>query len=615
MGADPSGTTPRPSPPRASLLRGVRSTILAATLVPIVGLVVLAAVAIGAAEDARRTTGDLADRIRGAVTVAEVEMAVRAEVGVYRGWIAGRPSAGDALAGATEALDIEAALAAQLRRVTDDALADLAGRPRLQDEVGGATLADRLAAARAAYTLGDPVELGRQIDAVRAVHLDALMVNADPATVEGAELVRLAALTAPSRSLIEEGSFLTEALIAGWLTDSQLAGLSAAIERTDRSVDELAGLIAAETEPQRQEIERRMSDGSWASVRRAALDLPRSAADRVAPDPLGLLGLISGGTEMTEALLSLGDAVADQRLAALDADVERAEQRRNALVVASLVVVVGSVVFAARYGGRLSRRLLTLHRITDRLRRGDLSPPDESVAPGRHDEIDDLAKVVDDLRTTVGLTLAAVDSLADGSAVPAVLDAGLPGATGANLATGIQRLEASTTELRRRADRDALTDLIGRAAFERHLQEIADDGLRACVFFVDLDDFKPINDSFGHDAGDAVLRTIGRRLDRLCRETDLAARLGGDEFGLAVLGVRPQTAEEMSERLRRAVTQPVAIESDLTVRVGVSVGMAVMEPDASVDEVIRRADAAMYVDKQAKSARRTLDPSTRTADR
>ena len=127
----------------------------------------------------------------------------------------------------------------------------------------------------------------------------------------------------------------------------------------------------------------------------------------------------------------------------------------------------------------------------------------------------------------------------------------------------------------------------------------------AAVMFVDLDLFKQANDTYGHDAGDEVLITVGRRLMHSLRAGDTVARFGGDEFVVLCEDVRSgQEAEELAQRVLEAVTEPVRIGPDVTVCVHASVGLVLIDDPASEPEgVVRAADAAMYRAKRNGRAR------------
>ncbi|MFI7589324.1 GGDEF domain-containing protein [Spongisporangium articulatum] len=134
-----------------------------------------------------------------------------------------------------------------------------------------------------------------------------------------------------------------------------------------------------------------------------------------------------------------------------------------------------------------------------------------------------------------------------------------------------------------------------------------------CLFYLDLDGFKEINDTYGHDQGDDVLRTAARRLRRAVGADDLLCRIGGDEF-VAVLTIdtaEPGELEHASDRLREAVCAPVPRRGSggESVAVGVSIGRALIVPGSSVDVAMKAADRQMYEAKQAtRGARKSAPP-------
>ena len=163
------------------------------------------------------------------------------------------------------------------------------------------------------------------------------------------------------------------------------------------------------------------------------------------------------------------------------------------------------------------------------------------------------------------------------------------------------------------ANRIALMDRLSQAlqAMERHPSRVG-------VLFIDLDNFKEINDCFGHDAGDLVLAEVGRRLSALARRTDTVARLGGDEF-VILCGELGDDANVyvIGDRIIRAITAPY-VESGRDLSVTCSVGIVVdSDPGVEPDRLIRDADTAMYEAKKAGRNRyRVYNPARRTrADR
>lgn len=163
------------------------------------------------------------------------------------------------------------------------------------------------------------------------------------------------------------------------------------------------------------------------------------------------------------------------------------------------------------------------------------------------------------------------------------------------------RLQA---QLQHNAEHDPLTDLPNRALFTQRVQQ-AISGRRAsdrgtAVLFIDLDGFKAVNDTIGHQAGDELLVEAARRLQAAVRHGDTAARLGGDEFAALIVGdgTRDRTARErhileLADRLRMTLSQPYDIDGN-DVRVAASIGVAFAEPGLGAGELLRNADLAMY---------------------
>jgi diguanylate cyclase (GGDEF)-like protein len=121
------------------------------------------------------------------------------------------------------------------------------------------------------------------------------------------------------------------------------------------------------------------------------------------------------------------------------------------------------------------------------------------------------------------------------------------------------------------------------------------------VLFCDLDGFKSVNDRFGHNAGDAVLVEVARRLQAAVREGDTVARLGGDEFVVLADSIGPAEAEDLAVRLRGAVTPPMRIAGRV-MRVGVSLGIGWAGCGMTIEEVLHQADKRMYDEKRARGS-------------
>lgn len=160
----------------------------------------------------------------------------------------------------------------------------------------------------------------------------------------------------------------------------------------------------------------------------------------------------------------------------------------------------------------------------------------------------------------------------------------------------IERRKTLEEQLSFQAFHDPLTGLANRRRFMGAVDDALSTGNATAALFLDLDDFKHINDEMGHDAGDTLLSAVGHRLLASIRPGDLACRLGGDEFAVLL----PETdhieeAEGVATRLLSALAAPLEIEG-VAVRVPASIGVAIRRTGESmgVDDLIRRADVAMY---------------------
>jgi diguanylate cyclase (GGDEF)-like protein/PAS domain S-box-containing protein len=167
----------------------------------------------------------------------------------------------------------------------------------------------------------------------------------------------------------------------------------------------------------------------------------------------------------------------------------------------------------------------------------------------------------------------------------------------------VRERKALEDQLRHRAFHDELTGLANRALFEDRLTHALARARRhkawVAVLFLDLDDFKPVNDALGHPAGDALLQEVARRIAECLRASDTGARVGGDEFAVLLEdAASPEEADEIAERLLEAIRQPVVL-SGQELFPSASLGMALEEAGAATaTELLRDADVAMYAAKR-----------------
>ncbi|WP_338333216.1 diguanylate cyclase domain-containing protein [Acetobacter sp. LMG 32666] len=175
-----------------------------------------------------------------------------------------------------------------------------------------------------------------------------------------------------------------------------------------------------------------------------------------------------------------------------------------------------------------------------------------------------------------------------------------------------QRIECLQEQEAQRARHDVLTGLPNRLALMEHLPQALARAQRyassVAVGLIDLDGFKQVNDTYGHEAGDRLLQQLGQSLQALLRQTDYVARLGGDEFVVVFEGLTPDQATEQVEivlnTLHTAVEKPFAVTAEASAVVGMTLGLALYPQDGGdVEHLLKRADMAMYHAKQNKKTR------------
>jgi diguanylate cyclase (GGDEF)-like protein len=236
------------------------------------------------------------------------------------------------------------------------------------------------------------------------------------------------------------------------------------------------------------------------------------------------------------------------------------------------LVIVGALLLLA-FGllawGTISRSLRPIRQLARTARHiGDDSLDERFVVEGR-DEVAHLAQTFNDM-----------------------LD---------RLASGIHARDLYAAHLDHAVTHDSLTRSKNRVAFYRALERVAEPahGDLHAVFVIDLDGFKQVNDTYGHQAGDAVLVEVARRINVLVRPRDTFARLGGDEFALLCEGLAgPEEADRIARRIRIALSRPI-LHRGLELQVGASIGCAVCVRREDAPSLLPLADAAMYRAKRS----------------
>jgi diguanylate cyclase (GGDEF)-like protein len=176
------------------------------------------------------------------------------------------------------------------------------------------------------------------------------------------------------------------------------------------------------------------------------------------------------------------------------------------------------------------------------------------------------------------------------------------------LETDLRRIIELQQELRHAAMHDPLTELPNRTLFldrtEHGLNLAGRNGQWPAVLYLDLDGFKPVNDTYGHHAGDLLLKVFAQRLHEAVRTADTAARLGGDEFAVLLHGpIDGPGIEQVLARIRAQLDLPIELGAERTAKVGASIGVSFGGPDTDIDTLIRRADLAMYTAKRSGRGR------------
>ena len=199
-----------------------------------------------------------------------------------------------------------------------------------------------------------------------------------------------------------------------------------------------------------------------------------------------------------------------------------------------------------------------------------------------------------DVGTFAGSDLALLETFA--RHVATSLDRG-------RLETDLRRVIELQEELRHAAMHDPLTELPNRTLFldrtENGLNLAARNGQWPAVLYLDLDGFKPVNDTHGHQAGDLLLKVFAQRLHEAVRTADTAARLGGDEFAVLLHGaIDEDGVERVLDRIRAQLDLPIELGGGRSAKVGASIGVSFGGTDTDIDTLIRRADLAMYTAKR-----------------
>jgi len=181
--------------------------------------------------------------------------------------------------------------------------------------------------------------------------------------------------------------------------------------------------------------------------------------------------------------------------------------------------------------------------------------------------------------------------------------------------TDISTRKATEARVGFLANHDHLTQLPNRELFYDRLSQAFSQSRRKdenfALLFLDLDGFKPINDTYGHEAGDTILKVVAKRLQTCVRNMDTVARMGGDEFAIIITALKdPLSAEMMAKKIIHTIAEDIKVTSSISCSIGVSIGIAIYPDHGSeLDKLMHAADTAMYTSKA--SGKNTYTLSTR----
>ncbi len=339
---------------------------------------------------------------------------------------------------------------------------------------------------------------------------------------------------------------------------------------------------------------------------------PVVQGDELDPSGLGNLAeVFNSADEAATTHEGLLEVVATDLKAEVETQRSAADQRvwfvGSAVLIVSIITIASAVISTRS----IVQPLTDLANVAELLRAGDNSA---SVGVRGPSEVRTVAETLNEAVANLRRAETQALALADGRLDDLAEEEVATGTLGASLATAVERLRVSLgerEEYRRRlaheASHDGLTGVPNRSASLEHLQGALARAQRAetdvAVLFVDLDNFKQVNDLRGHAAGDRLLREVASRLIRSCRDGDLVGRIGGDEFLVIAEPVADEDeAKALSERLLETVCAPFD-DGDGDSTPSASIGAALAGGRLKASDVIHDADLAVYEAKEAGRGR------------
>lgn len=417
---------------------------------------------------------------------------------------------------------------------------------------------------------------------------------------------RLLLVTAPNNiTLLDAGAVALRAL-----RENTLSPEGATFLRDAQTSYESLEDLAASLSPDAAAGGAPRGDGSGDLAELIALALaraePTTASPRSSFERLSAYRLSIGALE--------GAAARERELAedvARQAASRAAETRSRTtfVIVATAALMAIAIILMLVLARNITQRLRSVAEQARLLNSGVLSGAG-NTAEGR-DEIAVLGSAMDGMSDIYMRLVAQSEAIAAGRLDDEALREPLPGELGKALQRSIDLVAESSAQLLKEATHDELTGLLDRSGLNRAVQALSSmrgGEAAAAAFYIDLDGFKEVNDSFGHACGDAILVETATRLRSVARGDDVIARVGGDEFIVLAPDVRDvEIAGRIADRISEALGRPVSHAGRL-VSVSASVGWAFAHPGQPLAQAIELADERMYNSKRARGRVREAEP-------
>ena len=589
----------------------LRARLLALILIPLLGMLVAAGTQVAVRVDSAHAAQNAEQRIRAAAAADAVRAAFEQEVvPAFAAAVAKQPGLIDTSLTSdqlSEALSIIGRLP-ELRAGTTAALSRLAGQPDLTGTAE--TLMSQLATLRDsidnASTLKDGLTLPEQfLAAITTVENDQIR-QANRAGLSDAAAQALQDLDLTARAT----QIGAEEILLFCSTKFDIPTFSKPDLQADWTTT-WASFTSASNDL--------MSRGSPAAAQRwrATMAAPEIAqftdylaADALHPQPIKmakLLNLVNADGVRNQAFSGVLTAAVDHALAAGNGQRQQANVDLLWIALACAVLLALTIIGLFVVQRSVTRPLQLLAKQAKQISRGELT----DVHAGGPYEVRTVAVALESSVATLRNIQAQAAAVAAGELDSPVVQTSLPGPLGevvhasvTTIISAVNEREIAKGELAHRASHDALTELPNRAQamilIEQALHRAQRAGTKTALMFIDLDRFKAVNDTYGHAAGDEVLRTTAQRMRSAVREGDIVARLGGDEF-LVLLEAVDDEADTvaLAERIVSLVSQAQSV-GEREVRIGASIGLAFCRDGyVDADRLLQESDAAAYRAKNA----------------